>query len=103
MDYTIFLPVLISFALSVIMGPLVIPVLRRMKMGQTEREEGVKSHLKKAGHPHHGRGDHPDCRDGHVHLLYRPVSQHHPGPFCDTRVRADRLSGRLPEGGAAAL
>lgn len=51
MDYTIFLPVLISFALSVIMGPLVIPVLRRMKMGQTEREEGVKSHLKKAGTP----------------------------------------------------
>ena len=51
MDYTIFVPVLISFALSVIMGPVVIPVLRRLKMDQTEREEGVKSHLKKAGTP----------------------------------------------------
>ena len=51
MDYTVFLPVLISFALSVILGPVIIPILRRLKMGQTEREEGVKSHLKKAGTP----------------------------------------------------
>lgn len=51
MDYTVFVPVLISFVLSVIMGPVIIPMLRRMKMGQTEREEGVKSHLKKAGTP----------------------------------------------------
>lgn len=51
MDYTVFIPVLISFALSAIMGPVIIPILRKMKMGQTEREEGVKEHLKKAGTP----------------------------------------------------
>lgn len=51
MDYTVFVPVLISFVLSVIMGPIVIPVLRKLKMGQTERVEGVQSHLKKAGTP----------------------------------------------------
>ena len=51
MDYKIFVPVLISFALSVIMGPVVITILRKLKMGQTEREDGVKSHLKKAGTP----------------------------------------------------
>lgn len=51
MDYKIFIPVLIAFVLSVAMGPLIIPVLRRLKMGQTEREDGVKSHLKKAGTP----------------------------------------------------
>ena len=51
MDYTVFIPVLIAFALSVIMGPVIIPILRRLKMGQTEREDGVKSHLKKAGTP----------------------------------------------------
>lgn len=51
MDYKIFIPVLIAFALSVIMGPVVIPILRKLKMGQTEREDGVKSHLKKAGTP----------------------------------------------------
>lgn len=51
MDYTIFIPVLIAFILSVIMGPVIIPVLRKLKMGQTERVEGVQSHLKKAGTP----------------------------------------------------
>ncbi len=51
MDYTMFMPVIISFAFSVIMGPIIIPVLRKLKMGQTERKEGVKSHLKKAGTP----------------------------------------------------
>ena len=45
------IPVLISFALSVIMGPVVIPFLRRLKVGQTERAECVQSHLKKAGTP----------------------------------------------------
>lgn len=51
MDYKMIIAVLVSFALSVVMGPVVIPVLRRLKMGQTEREEGVKSHLLKAGTP----------------------------------------------------
>ena len=51
MDYKVFIPVLISFVLSVILGPLIIPVLRRLKMDQTEREDGVQSHLKKTGTP----------------------------------------------------
>lgn len=51
MDYKIVLPVLISFVLSLVLGPIVIPFLRKLKMGQTEREEGVQSHLKKAGTP----------------------------------------------------
>lgn len=45
------IPVLISFVLSLIMGPVVIPFLKKLKMGQTERVEGVQSHLKKAGTP----------------------------------------------------
>ena len=51
MNYTVFMPVLISFALSAIMGPVIIPILRKLKMGQTERAEGVQSHLLKAGTP----------------------------------------------------
>lgn len=51
MDYKIVTPVLIAFTLSVLMGPVVIPLLRRLKMGQTERVDGVKSHLKKTGTP----------------------------------------------------
>lgn len=51
MSWTMLLPVLIAFGLSVLMGPVIIPILRKLKMGQTERKEGVKSHLKKAGTP----------------------------------------------------
>ena len=51
MDYKLIVPVLISFALSLLMGPVVIPFLRKLKMGQTERVEGLQSHLKKAGTP----------------------------------------------------
>lgn len=51
MNYTIFLPVLIAFGLSVMMGPVIIPILRKLKMGQTERVDGVQSHLKKSGTP----------------------------------------------------
>ena len=51
MDYKMVIPELIAFGLSVLMGPIVIPFLRRLKMGQTERVEGVQSHLKKAGTP----------------------------------------------------
>lgn len=42
---------LIGFAAAAALGPVLIPVLRRLKMGQTERKEGVQSHLKKAGTP----------------------------------------------------
>ena len=50
-EFTMALPVLIAFAISVLLGPVVIPYLRKLKMGQTERVEGVQSHLKKAGTP----------------------------------------------------
>ena len=45
------LPVLISFAISVILCPIVIPFLHKLKFGQYVREEGPESHLKKAGTP----------------------------------------------------
>ncbi len=51
MTYTRFIPVLISFAISAVLGPILIPILRRLKVDQTEREEGVQSHLQKAGTP----------------------------------------------------
>ncbi|SFI60277.1 Phospho-N-acetylmuramoyl-pentapeptide-transferase [Paenibacillus sp. UNC496MF] len=40
-----------SFLLSVLFGPLFIPLLRRLKFGQQIREEGPQSHLKKKGTP----------------------------------------------------
>lgn len=40
-----------SFLIAVLLGPLFIPLLRRLKFGQSIREEGPQSHLKKAGTP----------------------------------------------------
>ena len=51
MEFHVVIPVLISFAISLVLGPIVIPFLRRLKMGQTERELGVQSLLKKNGTP----------------------------------------------------
>ena len=46
----ILFPVLISFGIATILGPIVIPFLRRLKVGQTEREE-LESHQIKTGTP----------------------------------------------------
>ena len=51
MNYTILISVILSFAISVVLGPIVIPFLRRLKVGQTVRDEGPQSHLKKNGTP----------------------------------------------------
>lgn len=41
----------IGVVIALILGPITIPLLRRLKFGQNIREEGPKSHLKKAGTP----------------------------------------------------
>ncbi|WP_291744216.1 phospho-N-acetylmuramoyl-pentapeptide-transferase [Clostridium sp.] len=41
----------IGVIVTLILGPITIPLLRRLKFGQNIREEGPKSHLKKAGTP----------------------------------------------------
>ncbi len=47
----ILIPMLISFGLSVLLGPVVIPFLKRLKVGQMVREDGPYTHLKKSGTP----------------------------------------------------
>lgn len=47
----VLIPLFVAFAISVALSPFVIPFLQRLKVGQTEREEGVQSHLKKTGTP----------------------------------------------------
>lgn len=42
---------LISASLSTILGPRIIPMLRNLKIGQTIREDGPRSHLAKTGTP----------------------------------------------------
>ncbi len=45
-DYILLLTMALSFLLTVIISPLIIPFLRRLKFGQSIREEGPKSHQK---------------------------------------------------------
>lgn len=45
------LAVLVSFGISVVLCPIIIPFLKRLKFGQNIREEGPKDHLKKMGTP----------------------------------------------------
>ena len=42
---------LIAFILTAILGKIILPVLRKMKVGQTERLDGPRSHLRKQGTP----------------------------------------------------
>jgi len=48
---TYVIPFLSAFILSCIAGPILIPFLKRLKFGQTERDNGPSSHLKKKGTP----------------------------------------------------
>ena len=50
MTYQVIIPVLIAFAVTAILGPIMIPFLRKLKIGNTEREE-LQSHQKKNGTP----------------------------------------------------
>ncbi len=51
MSQTVIMSVVISFAISVILGPVIIPFLRKLKVGQTVRDDGPQTHLKKSGTP----------------------------------------------------
>ncbi len=42
---------LLSFAVTVILGIIIVPILRKLKVGQIERDDGPESHLKKQGTP----------------------------------------------------
>ncbi len=45
------LPLIGAFLITVVLGPVIIPYLRKLKFGQTVRDDGPQSHLKKNGTP----------------------------------------------------
>lgn len=51
MDKTVYISLIVSFVLTAVVMPLLIPVLHRLKFGQTIREIGPKWHEKKNGTP----------------------------------------------------
>ena len=50
MKYAIY-AFIVSAVVTIALGPVIIPMLRRMKFGQNERSDGPQSHLSKAGTP----------------------------------------------------
>lgn len=50
MEYRIKI-LLLAFSVAFVISLIIIPILRKRKIGQSEREEGPKSHLKKKGTP----------------------------------------------------
>lgn len=51
MNWFTLLSIVISFLFGIILLPIFIPILRKLKFGQQVREEGPEAHLKKAGIP----------------------------------------------------
>ncbi|WP_455661880.1 phospho-N-acetylmuramoyl-pentapeptide-transferase [Pradoshia sp.] len=51
LEQVLFFTILVSFLITVLLSPIFIPFLRRLKFGQSIREEGPKSHQKKTGTP----------------------------------------------------
>ena len=51
LNFGVIAPLLISFAISAAAGPKIIGILRRLKAGQTVRDDGPQTHLKKNGTP----------------------------------------------------
>ena len=50
-DVKVVLPIIIAFGVCVVLCPILIPFLRKLKFGQYIREEGPQSHQKKSGTP----------------------------------------------------
>ena len=51
MSKTSITAVMLAFCISALAGPILIPFLRRLKCGQTVRDDGPAAHLKKSGTP----------------------------------------------------
>ena len=42
---------LLSFAITIVLGFIIVPILKKLKVGQIERDDGPESHVKKQGTP----------------------------------------------------
>jgi phospho-N-acetylmuramoyl-pentapeptide-transferase len=51
LEQVILFTIIVGFLISALLSPVIIPFLRRLKFGQSIREEGPQSHMKKTGTP----------------------------------------------------
>ena len=93
MEYPIY-ALLVAAIVTIALGPLLIPLLKRLKFGQTERDDGPQSHLKKTGTPTMGGimfiiG----ILVGTLAFSLNATELALPRTACDGRVRARRVPG----------
>ena len=98
---------LLSFVAMLVIGPKVIPLLHKLNFGQTIYDLGPKTHKSKQGTPDHGRPDDGGCHAGHVSAAASQGMVWRAGFYADAAggvapVYADRLCGRLHQGGEEA-
>src|SRR5690625_5123168 len=48
---TIIITIVVAFLITVLLSRILIPLLKRLNIGQSIREDGPESHLKKSGTP----------------------------------------------------
>ena len=70
MESVVLFTIIMGFLIAVLLSPIFIPFLRRLKYGQSIREEGPKSHQKEKRHSNNGgrlnslvRNNNNDCND----------------------------------------
>lgn len=71
MKYDIIVPALIAFGVSVVLSPIILHFLKKLKFGQFVRDDGPESHLKKSGTPDDGWIDHPVQYRDYITLLHQ--------------------------------
>ena len=95
MDIVIWMALLVSFVLTLVIGRFLIPELRKMKAGQSIREDGPSWHAGKAGTPT------MRCRGRDYHLQRSPgAGDCGPAEFSGHLRRRGRGGGQLYRHGA---
>ncbi len=97
LEQVILFTIIMGFLISVLISPILIPFLRRLKFGQSIREEGPKSHMKKSGTPTMGGvmiiGIHRHYGDCHDAEIFASERGNVSSAVCYDRIRPARLSG----------
>ena len=88
------LAIIIAFAISAALCPVVIPFLHRLKFGQQVRDDGPEP-FKETGNSDNGRTHYSHGDRDHILILYQELSEDHSDPVRDSRIRDHRFPGRL--------
>ena len=93
MDFKIVIPVIISFVISVILAPVIIPFSAETESipDGTYRRCEVPSF--QGGNSDHGWSDLSDCSNSDIFALYKRLSEDHSDLISYAGIWSDRISG----------